>query len=89
MPLFKVRRDVGEMTQEDMDAAGFRAIVCAPQFPGLKWHRSYWDKAQGRLDCIYEAETQGQLEEHARVSRIPCDEIREVAEVLPDPYIHG
>jgi len=30
-----------------------------------------------------------QLEEHARVSRIPCDEVREVTEMLPDTYLHG
>jgi hypothetical protein len=89
MPLYRVRRDVGDISQEDLDAAAFRAIVCAPQFPGLRWVRSYWDKGGGHLDCIYEAANPGQLEEHARVARIPCDEVREVSELLPETYLHG
>lgn len=89
MPLYRIRREIGDVTQEEMDAASFRAIVCAPQFPGLKWHRSYWDRQAGLLDCFYEAENAAQLEEHSRVSRIPCDGVQEVAEVLPDTYMHG
>lgn len=89
MPLYRIRRDIGEISQQDLDAASFRAIVCAPQFPGLKWVRSYWDHAGGRLDCIYEAVNAEQLQEHARVSRIPCDEVHEVTEMLPDTYLHG
>ena len=89
MPLYRIRRDVGPLTQEDLDAASFRAIVCAPQFPGLKWHRSYWDREAEVLDCVYEAVDRAQIEEHARVSRIPCDDVHEVAEVLPETYIHG
>jgi hypothetical protein len=72
-----------------MDAAAFRAIVCAPQFPGLKWIRSFWDRETGRIDCVYEAADAAQLEEHARTARIPCDEIRLVVEVAPEAYIHS
>jgi hypothetical protein len=89
MPLYKIRRRVGEMSQDEMDAAAFRAIVCAPQFPGLKWHRSFWDREAGLVDCLYEAEDQAQIEEHARVSRIPCDEVRPVDELIPDAYINS
>lgn len=89
MPLYRIHRDVGDISQEDLDAASFRAIMCAPQFPGLKWVRSYWDQEAGRLDCIYDAANPQQLEEHARVSRIPCDEVCEVTEMLPDTYRHG
>ena len=89
MAIYRIRRDVGDVTQEDMDAASFRAIVCAVQFPGLKWQRSYWDKSVGRLDCFYQAQDANQLEEHARASRIPCDEVVEVHEVLPETYING
>lgn len=89
MPLFKIRRNVGQIIQEDMDAAAFRAIVCAVQFPGLKWHRSFWDKDAGVLDCFYEAASREDLQDHARVSRIPCDEVCEVNELLPETYING
>lgn len=89
MSIYRVRRDIGDISQDDLDAASFRAIVCAPQFPGLRWVRSYWDQEAGRLDCIYEAVDPTQLQEHARVARIPCDAVREVTEMLPDTYLHG
>lgn len=89
MPLYRIRRDVGPATQEDIDAASFRAIVCAPQFPGLKWIRSYWDPAAERIDCYYEAAGPEQLQRHAELSRIPCDEVSEVVPVLPETYVRG
>ena len=89
MPLYSVNRKVGQISQEEIDASGFRAIVCAFQFAGLRWHRSYWDVAAGQLNCIYEAENTHQIEEHSRVARIPCDSVFEVREVRPEPYIHG
>jgi hypothetical protein len=89
MPLYRIRRQVGDISQEDMDAAAFRAILCAPQFPGLRWQRSYWDREGGRIDCLYEASSLRDIEEHARVARIPCDEIREVSEMLPETYVNG
>lgn len=89
MPLYRIRREVGPISKEDMDAAAFRAIVCAPQFPGLAWRRSYWDEGAGRIDCLYDAVNPAQLQEHARVARIPCDEVAEVTELLPDVYLIG
>ena len=50
MPLYRIRRNVGVATKEDMDASAFRAIVCAVQFPGLKWHRSFWDREAGIVE---------------------------------------
>ncbi len=89
MPLYRIIRGVGDISQEDLDAAAYRALVCAPQFEGLKWIRSYLHREGQQLQCFYEAASAAQLEEHARVSRIPCDEVVEVTEVLPDTYTHG
>lgn len=89
MPLYSIRRHLGPISQDELDASAFRAIVCSFQFEGLKWHRSYWDRQGEEITCIYEAQTPRQLEEHSRVSRIPCDSIAEVKEVRPEPYIHG
>jgi hypothetical protein len=89
MALYQIRRDVGEISSEDMDAAAFRAILCAPQFPGVKWHRSYWNKDAGRIECVYEADRVSDLEAHAQAARIPCDEVNEVTELLPETYLHG
>jgi|GEM_PF-2456527 len=89
MPLFHIRREVGDVSEEELDAASVRAILCAPQFAGLKWQRSYWDRQAGRVDCYYEAASAQDLFDHARVARIPCDEVEEVLELLPETYVHG
>lgn len=89
MPLYSIRRQVGKISEQDLDASAFRAIVCAFQFEGLKWRHSYWDRQSGELNCIYEAQGPEQIEDHSRVSRISCDSISEVSELNPEPYIHG
>ena len=86
MPLFAIRRDVGPMTQEDVDAAGLRATICAAAFTGLRWKRSYWNPELGEIRCYYEARSAKDIEEHSLRSAIPCDEIFEVRELLPDAY---
>lgn len=89
MPLFEIRRKLGYVSQEELDASAYRAIVCSYQFEDLKWLRSYWHQELGEITCIYEARDAAQVREHSLQSRIPCDEIREVTEVTPEPYIHG
>lgn len=86
MPLFMVRRDVPGLTQEDIDAAAFRAITCAFYFQGLVWHRSFWDQGAGVLRCIYEAESPEEIVAHAQRARIPCDDVREVNAFGPEAY---
>jgi len=87
MPLFTIRRDVPDVTREDLDAAAFRALACAYEYPGLRWVRSYWDEDRGQLLCLYEARDAAQIEHHSRRSRIPCDEIRAVIEFGPESYV--
>ena len=89
MPLYKILRNVGDISPEDLDAAAFRAIVCAGQFTGLRWQRSFWNAEAGTIECLYEAENVRDLEEHARISRIPCDAVSEVREILPQTYLNG
>lgn len=89
MPLFEIRRRLGPVTRDELDAAAYRAIVCSYQFDDLKWLRSYWQQEMGEITCIYEAKDQSQIREHSLQSRIPCDQVREVTEVTPEPYIHG
>jgi hypothetical protein len=86
MPLFTIRREVPGADRTEIDAAAFRAIVCAYEYPGLRWVRSYWDAEAGELSCLYEAESAQQIEEHSRRSRIPCDAVREVIQFGPEEY---
>jgi len=85
--LFAIRRDVPGATREDVDAAGFRAVACAYEYPGLRWVRSYWDEERGQLLCVYEARDAAQIENHSRRSRLACDEIRPVLELGPEAYV--
>lgn len=90
MPLFTVRRTVGvDATQDDIDAASFRAIVCMFEYPGMRWSESFWDRERGQLTCIYEAETEQQIFEHAERSKIPCDEVRPAVVIRPGDYIEA
>lgn len=89
MALFSIRRNVGPQTRDEMDAAALRAIMCAFEYPGLRWIRSYWDQAGGQITCFYEATDAGQIRDHSRRSRIPCDDVREVVELGPQEYTHG
>ncbi len=86
MPLFLIRRDVPGATQEDIDAAAYRAIACAFNYEGIKWHTSYWDKEAGRLHCVYEGQSREQIEDHSRRARIPCDEVRQVTQLMPEVW---
>lgn len=86
MPLYAIRRIVGPMEPDEVDAAAFRAVVCAYEFPGLSWVRSFWNAAQGELNCYYHAVDEAQVREHARKSKIPCDSVSIVTEILPDSY---
>ncbi len=86
MPLFAIRRSVGLMSSEEMDAAVYRAIFCAVEYPDLRWIRSFWDTATGEVCCYYEALGPEQIREHSRRSAIPCDSIAEVTELVPEGY---
>lgn len=87
MPLFTIVRNVPGDTRDDIDAASLRAIICAFEFPGLRWVRSFWDQDRGQLLCVYEGDSVDQIREHSRRSRIPCDEVHPVVEFGPDEYV--
>lgn len=87
MPIYSIRRDVGPISREELDAAAFRALICALEYDGLRWVRSFWDRRNGRLDCIYEAQDEAQIREHSLRANIPCDDVHEVLEVWPETYI--
>lgn len=89
MPLFKIRRLVGQASDEDIDAAALRSLWCLTDFPNMKWRHSLWDRDAGELVCLYEAPSVEEIRQHAAASRIPCDEISEVALIDPNEYLHG
>jgi Nickel responsive protein SCO4226-like len=88
MPKFTIRRDLPAATDIEIDAAALRAIACVAEMKGrVKWIRSYWDRDAEHVLCVYEAANEAEIREHARIARIPCDEVREVSEFGPDEYV--
>ena len=73
----------------NLDAASFRSLTCLPYHPGLAWIRSYWDAPIETLFCVYRADDPEQIRHHAQRAALPCDEIREVDEVLPTDFTGG
>ena len=86
MPLYRVDRHVGPVTEGDLDAAAFRSAACIPHFVGLVWVRSYFDRPAEQLTCYYEAERPDDIWQHAQMAHIPCDAVTAVTEYLPDAY---
>jgi hypothetical protein len=86
MPLYQVDRCYGDMPDEELDGAGFRADQCTRYFPGLRWLRSYFDPVARRSVCLYEATSADDLRRHAALAALPCDRVVEVVEVLPDQF---
>ncbi len=89
MPMFKIRRVVGEMTNDDMNAAALRSIWCLSDYPGLRWVNSLWDKDAGEVTCLYESRSAEEIRSHSEAARLPCDEVKEITVIDPDEYIHG
>ncbi len=86
MPLFCVRRHFPGASERDLDAAASRSLSCVVWFDGMRWLRSYWDAASEETLCIYEARSKGDIVAHAERSQIPCNEISEVTEILPERF---
>ncbi len=86
MPLYRIERQLDGVTPDEIDAAAFRAVSCAPIFSGLAWVRSYYDPAASHLTCYYEAASVEDIRKHAEMARIPCDSVAEVTEYLPERY---
>lgn len=86
MALYRIQRQLGEVTPTEIDAAAFRALACTGVIEGLTWVRSFYD-AQARLfTCYYEARSPVDIRAHAELAGIPCDSVTEVFEYRPEQY---
>ena len=88
MALYRVERQLpeGAVTDDDVDAAAYRAVACLARFPEITWVRSYFDPQAYHFTCYYQAEDPEVIRKHAEMAGIPCDSITEVREYLPDAY---
>jgi hypothetical protein len=87
MPFYTIVRDFKGVADSDIDAAAVRAVICAHEYPGMRWVRSYLDRERGEMLCLYEAQNADHVREHAKRARIPAGEIREIEVVTPDRFI--
>jgi hypothetical protein len=90
MTLFTIERDFGHLTDNELEAAAFRAKVCAPYFRGLRWIRSFRWAGLAYTRCFYVAETALDVKSHAMAAGVPHDDIRPVEEIfLSAPHREG
>jgi hypothetical protein len=84
MPRYIIERTVGQLTREELDAAGRRSNDVIAGMPGVVWIRSYVSDVDGKIYCEYDAPDEEAIREHARRAGLPVDSISEVAlEISP------
>lgn len=88
MPRYIIERNVGNVTQADLEAASRRSIEVLEEMNGVVWIRSYASHAEGKVYCEYEAPSEEAVREHARRAGIPADKISEIAlELSPSMFV--
>ncbi len=86
MPKFVIERTApgaGEMSAEQRrEAARVSNEVIAAMSPRISWQQSYI--ADDKIFCVFVADDEETVREHARRAGIPCDVMHRVAAVI-DP----
>jgi hypothetical protein len=82
MPKYIVFRTVGKLSEEEIEAAGLRSVEAMDLMPEVRWIRSYYSAAEGKIYCEYEAPSAELIFEHARRAGIPFDHAAEVVREL-------
>ncbi len=87
MPRYIIERSVGQLTKEELDAAGKKSNQVLAEMKGVVWIKSYVSEAEGKLYCEYDAPNPEAIREHARRAGLPFDKISLVAlEISPDMF---
>ena len=83
MPKYIVFRTVGELSDEEIEAASLRSIEALDRMLGVRWIRSYYSAEEGKLYCEYEAPSAELIFEHAQRAGVPFDNAVVVRELDP------
>lgn len=86
MPKYILVRTMGEVSEEEMEAAARRSLEVLDQMPDVRWIRSYYSAEEGKLYCEYEAPSIELLFEHAQRASIPLDRAQVVQELEPSMF---
>ena len=81
--LVLVKRQLDPLTHSEFRAIALQAIMCAHEYSDLRWLRSYWAQESNQLYCLFRTRTHELVREHARRSRIPCDEVHDAVQLAP------
>ncbi len=86
MPKYLITRDIpgaGQLTPAQLhDLAAASNAVLARLDGRAQWVHSY--VSADHLHCVYNAESEDAVREHARLGGFPCDQVRQVAAII-DP----
>ena len=86
MPKYVIRREVpgaGGMSAEELHQLSAKSNgVLAGMDGRAQWVHSY--VTGDALFCVYNAENEDAVQEHARIGGFPCNEVRQVAAII-DP----
>lgn len=86
MPKYIVFRTVGEISEEEIEAASLKSIEALDQMSSVRWIRSYYSAEEGKIYCEYEAPSVELVFEHARRAGIPIDSAEVVRELEPSMF---
>jgi hypothetical protein len=86
MPKYIVFRTVGQVSEEEIEAASLRSIEALEHMPDIRWIRSYYSAEEGKIYCEYEAPSVEAIIEHARQAGIPVDHAEVVRELEPGMF---
>ena len=78
MPRFLIERNVGQLTEEEIETASRRSVEVLGEMKDVNWVRSYVSDVDGKIFCEYEAPTAEHIREHAKRAGLPADVIREI-----------
>jgi hypothetical protein len=86
MPKYLIEREVpgaGELTPEQLHGMSAKSNVALSQLGGrAQWVQSY--VTGDHLFCVYNAESEEAIREHARIGGFPCNTVRQVGAII-DP----
>lgn len=86
MPTYLIHRTVGQLSDEEIEAAGRRSNQALTGMPGVRWIRSYYSSDEGKIYCEYEAPDLDVLFDHARRADLAFDGGHVVRELRPEMF---
>lgn len=86
MPKYVIFRTVGQVSEEDIEAASLRSLEALEHMPDVRWIRSYYSAEEGKIYCEYEAPSVEAIIEHAQRAGLAFDHAEVVRELEPGMF---